>query len=119
MAIEKIMTPSLPGDLDDPVKIPQNDDNISVDEAGNIEVTLPEDQALMEAEAMGILDDEINSNPETDFEANLVEFMEERDIVDVGLELFEGYTIDKESREEYDVIAVSYTHLTLPTTPYV
>ena len=105
MAIEKIMTPSLPGDLDDPVKIPQNDDNISVDEAGNIEVTLPEDQALMEAEAMGMLDEDMLGNPETDFDANLVEFMEERDIVDVGLELFEGYTIDKESREEYDVIA--------------
>ena len=105
MAIEKIMTPSLPGDLDDPVKIPQNDDNISVDEAGNIEVTLPEDQALMEAEAMGMLDEDMLGNPETDFDANLVEFMDDKDIVDTALELFEGYTIDKESREEYDVIA--------------
>ena len=80
------MTPSLPGDLDDPVKIPQNDDNISVDEAGNIEVTLPEDQALMEAEAMGMLDEDMLGNPETDFDANLVEFMDDKDIVDTALE---------------------------------
>ena len=97
MAIEKIMTLSLPGDLDDPVKIPQNDDNISVDEAGNIEVTLPEDQALMEAEAMGMLDEDMLGNPETDFDANLVEFMDDKDFVDRALELLEGDTRDIES----------------------
>lgn len=105
MAIEKVMTPSLPGDFEDPVKIATDDENINVDESGNVEVTLPDNQALMEAEAMGMLDEEMQQNPMTDFDANLVEFMEESDIVDTALELYEGYTVDKESREEYDSIA--------------
>ena len=105
MAIEKVMTPSLPGDFEDPVKIATDDENINVDESGNVEVTLPDNQALMEAEAMGMLDEEMQQDPMTDFDANLVEFMEESDIVDTALELYEGYTVDKESREEYDSIA--------------
>ena len=105
MAIEKVMTPSLPEDFENPVKIATDDENINIDESGNVEVTLPDNQALMEAEAMGMLDEEMQQDPMTDFDANLVEFMEESDIVDTALELYEGYTIDKESREEYDSIA--------------
>ena len=105
MAIEKVMTPSLRGDFEDPVKIATDDENINVDESGNVEVTLPDNQALMEAEAMGMLDEEMQQDPMTDFDANLVEIMEESDIVDTALELYEGYTVDKESREEYDSIA--------------
>ena len=100
MAIEKVMTPSLPEDFENPVKIATDDENINIDESGNVEVTLPDNQALMEAEAMGMLDEEMQQDPMTDFDANLVEFMEESDIVDTALELYEGYTI-----------AVSYTHL--------
>ena len=103
MAIEKVMTPTLPGDFANPVKIDTDDENISVDEAGNIEVTLPDNQALTEAEAMGMLEE--NQDPATDFDANLVEFMDESDITETALELYEGYTVDKESREEYDSIA--------------
>ena len=47
MAIEKVMTPSLPGDFEDPVKIATDDENINVDESGNVEVTLPDNQACV------------------------------------------------------------------------
>ena len=53
MAIEKVITP----DLETPtVKIP-TDEDIQLDEAGNAEVTLQDDQAMAEAEAMGLMDD--------------------------------------------------------------
>ena len=103
MAIEKIMTPTLPED-NPTASIPQNDEEITVDEIGNVEVTLPEPTALAEAEAMGLLDDEMQ-NPDIDHESNLVEFMDQNDVNEVANTLWEGYTVDKESREEYDVIA--------------
>ena len=100
MAIEKVITP----DLDTPtVEIP-TDEDIQLDEAGNAEVTLQDDQAMAEAEAMGLMDDMMMPMA-TEHDANLVEFMEEQDITELANELYEGYQTDKEARGEYDEIA--------------
>ena len=100
MAIEKVITP----DLDTPtVEIP-TDEDIQLDEAGNAEVTLQDDQAMAEAEAMGLMDDMMMPMA-TEHDANLVEFMDEQDITELANELYEGYQTDKEARGEYDEIA--------------
>ena len=100
MAIEKVITP----DLDTPtVEIP-TDEDIQLDEAGNAEVTLQDDQAMAEAEAMGLMDDMMMPMA-TDHDANLVEFMDEQDITELANDLYEGYQTDKEARGEYDEIA--------------
>jgi len=100
MAIEKVITP----DLETPtVKIP-TDEDIQLDEAGNVEVTLQDDQAMAEAEAMGLMDDMMMPMA-NDHDSNLVEFMDESDISEFADDLFEGYQTDKEARGEYDEIA--------------
>ncbi len=100
MAIEKVITP----DLETPtVKIP-TDEDIQLDEAGNAEVTLQDDQAMAEAEAMGLMDDMMMPMA-TEHDANLVEFMDEQDLAEFADDMFEGYQTDKEARGEYDEIA--------------
>lgn len=100
MAIEKVITP----DLETPsVQIP-TDEDIQLDEAGNAEVTLQDDQALAEAEAMGLMDD-MAMPMATEHDANLVEFMDDNEIAEFADDMFEGYQTDKEARGEYDEIA--------------
>ena len=100
MAIEKVITP----DLETPsIQIP-TDEDIQLDEAGNAEVTLQDDQALAEAEAMGLMDD-MEMPMATEHDANLVEFMDDNEIAEFADDMFEGYQTDKEARGEYDEIA--------------
>ena len=99
MAIEKVITP----DLETPSITIPTDEDIKLDEAGNAEVTLQDDRALEEAEAMGLMDEPMQTA--SDHDANLVELMEEKDIAEVANDLYEGYQIDKESRGDYDNIA--------------
>jgi len=101
MAIEKVITPGegLPS-----VTI-NEDENIVLDEDGNAEVTLQNEQELEEAEAMGLMEEEDFLKDEDDFNANLVEFLDDKQITEATNELWEGFETDKQSREEYDAIA--------------
>jgi len=100
MAIEKVITP----DLDTPsIQLP-TDEDIQLDEEGNAEVTLQDDQAMAEAEAMGLTDDMMGETA-TEHDANLVEFMDDNEISEFADDLYEGYQTDKEARGEYDTIA--------------
>ncbi len=91
MAIEKKI------DLTDAitsVKMPGVDE---VEES--IEVEVDDPQTLEIAKAMG-LDEEEELIDE--FDANLAELMSEEDLQKVANELYDGYTRDKDSRQEYD-----------------
>jgi len=83
--------------------IPTGED-IAVTPDGGAEVTLTDQREIDEAEAMGLLDEEREINAE-DFDANLSEFMDEAELKEVAGELEEGFTRDKDSRQEYDEIA--------------
>ena len=102
MAIEKVITPGegLPS-----VTI-NEDENIVLDEDGNAEVTLQNEQELEEAEAMGLMEEEDFLKDEDDFNANLVEFLDDKQITEATNELWEGFETDKQSREEYDIITL-------------
>jgi hypothetical protein len=96
MAIEKKI------DLTDAitsVKMPGVDE---VDES--IEVEVEDPQALEIAKAMG-LDEEEEEELTDEFDENLAELMSEEDLQEVANELYDGYTRDKDSRQEYDNIA--------------
>ena len=99
MAIEKQI------DLEDAitsVKMPTAD-NIERLDTGEVEVELANDAELEAAEAMGFFDEEEQLTEE--FDANLAEQMPEEDLQFVANELYEGFTKDKDSRQEYDDIA--------------
>ena len=99
MAIEKQI------DLEDAitsVKMPTAD-NIERLDTGEVEVELANDAELEAAEAMGLFDEEEQLTEE--FDANLAEQMPEEDLQFVANELYEGFTKDKDSRQEYDDIA--------------
>ena len=73
---------------------------------------------------------------DSEFSSNLAEFMDDSDLRMVSSDLCSAYEADKNSRKEWEETytkgldqlglniedrtnPVSYTHLTLPTTPYV
>ena len=84
------------------VKMPTAD-NIERLDTGEVEVELADDATLEAAEAMGFFDEEEQLTEE--FDANLAEQMPEEDLQFVANELYEGFTKDKDSRQEYDDIA--------------
>ena len=84
------------------VKMPTAD-NIERLDTGEVEVELANDAELEAAEAMGFFDEEEQLTEE--FDANLAEQMPEEDLQFVANELYEGFTKDKDSRQEYDDIA--------------
>ena len=95
MAIEKKI------DLTDAitsVKMPGVDE---VEES--IEVEIEDPQALEIAKAMGL--DEEEKELTNEFDENLAELMSEEDLQEVANDLYDGYTRDKDSRQEYDNIA--------------
>jgi len=102
MVIEK----KLRLDEDDPtaVALPTDETDVSVTPDGGAEVTLTNQQRIDEAEAMGLLEEEIPQMSGVPDE-NLAEQMSEADIQLVSNELSEGFDRDKESRSEYDEIA--------------
>ena len=71
MAIEKVITP---GEGMPVVKIDEEED-IVVDEDGNAEITIQDQQILDEADAMGLLDEEAFTQDDENFNSNLVEFI--------------------------------------------
>ena len=77
--------------------------NIERLDTGEVEVEVADDATLEAAEAMGFFDEEEQLNEE--FDANLAEQMPEEDLQFVANELYEGFTKDKDSRQEYDDIA--------------
>ena len=78
-------------------------DNIERLDTGEVEVEIADDATLEAAEAMGFLDEEEQLTEE--FDANLAEQMPEEDLQFIANELYEGFTKDKDSRQEYDDIA--------------
>ena len=84
------------------VKMPTAD-NIERLDTGEVEVEVADDATLEAAEAMGFLDEEEQLTEE--FDANLAEQMPEEDLQFIANELYEGFTKDKDSRQEYDDIA--------------
>ena len=84
------------------VKMPTAD-NIERLDTGEVEVEIADDATLEAAEAMGFLDEEEQLTEE--FDANLAEQMPEEDLQFIANELYEGFTKDKDSRQEYDDIA--------------
>ena len=71
----------------------------------SIEVEIDDDVELEAAEAMGMFDDPEGSMMPEDHDANLAEMMDTADLQNVANDLYDGYTRDKESRQEYDDIA--------------
>ena len=101
MAIEKKI--DLEEELQPAVPIPTNATDVTATPDGGAEITLTDQQQLDEAEAMGLLEEE---TPDlTQFDANLAESMSEEDIQKTASDLEEGFTRDKDSRQEYDEIA--------------
>ena len=94
MAIEKKI------DLTDAITSVQMPGVDEVDESIEVEVDDPE--ALEIAKAMGLEEEEELTD---EFDANLAELMSEEDLQEVADELYDGYTRDKDSRQEYDNIA--------------
>ena len=94
MAIEKkiVLTDAITS-----VKMPGVDE---VEES--IEVEVDDPHALEIAKAMGLEEEEELTD---EFDANLAELMSEEDLQEVADELYDGYTRDKDSRQEYDNIA--------------
>jgi hypothetical protein len=84
------------------VKMPTAD-NIERLDTGEVEVELADDAELEAAEAMGLFDEQEQLTEE--FDANLAEQMPEEDLQFVANELYDGFTKDKDSRQEYDDIA--------------
>ena len=84
------------------VKMPTAD-NIERLDTGEVEVELADDAELEAAEAMGLFDEQEQLTE--DFDANLAEQMPEEDLQFVANELYDGFTKDKDSRQEYDDIA--------------
>jgi hypothetical protein len=84
------------------VKMPTAD-NIERLDTGEVEVEVADDATIEAAEAMGFFDEEEQLTEE--FDANLAEQMPEEDLQFVANELYEGFTKDKDSRQEYDDIA--------------
>ena len=84
------------------VKMPSAD-NIERLDTGEVEVEIADDATIEAAEAMGFFDEEEQLTEE--FDANLAEQMPEEDLQFVANELYEGFTKDKDSRQEYDDIA--------------
>jgi len=80
------------------VQMPDGEESIEIE----IDDTAEELEA---AEAMGMFDDMQDNMMTDDHDANLAEAMSEEDLQDVANELYDGYTRDKESRQEYDDIA--------------
>lgn len=78
-------------------------DNIERLDTGEVEVELADDAELEAAEAMGLFDEQEQLTEE--FDANLAEQMPEEDLQFVANELYDGFTKDKDSRQEYDDIA--------------
>ena len=71
----------------------------------SIEVEIDDDVELEAAEAMGMFDNPEDSMMPEDHDANLAEMMDTADLQNVANDLYDGYTRDKESRQEYDDIA--------------
>ena len=84
------------------VKMPTADKIERLD-TGEVEVEIADDATIEAAEAMGFFDEEEQLTE--DFDANLAEQMPEEDLQFVANELYEGFTKDKDSRQEYDDIA--------------
>ena len=84
------------------VKMPSAD-NIERLDTGEVEVEIADDATIEAAEAMGFFDEEEQLTE--DFDANLAEQMPEEDLQFVANELYDGFTKDKDSRQEYDDIA--------------
>ncbi len=77
--------------------------NIERLDTGEVEVEVADDATLEAAEAMGLFDEQEQLTEELD--ANLAEQMPEEDLQFVANELYDGFTKDKDSRQEYDDIA--------------
>ena len=101
MAIEKKI--DLEEELQPTVPIPTNTEDVTATPDGGAEITLTDQQQLDEAEAMGLLEEDVLDT--TQFDANLADFMPEEDIQKTANDLEEGFTRDKDSRQEYDEIA--------------
>ena len=95
MAIEKKI------DLTDAITSVKMPDVDEMEESIEVEVEDPE--ALEIAKAMGL--DEEEEELIDEFDANLSEVMSEEDLQATANELYDGYTRDKDSRQEYDNIA--------------
>ena len=101
MAIEKKI--DLEEELQPAVPLPTNATDVTATPDGGAEITLTDQQQLDEAEAMGLLEED--TPDATQFDSNLAEFMPEEDIQKTASDLEEGFTRDKDSRQEYDEIA--------------
>ena len=84
---------------------PEQDTDVMVTPDGGAEITL-EDKAMMEeAEAMGLFDEMEMSPDAMQHDANLVDFIDEKELNAIANELQDSFERDKQSRDEYDSIA--------------
>jgi hypothetical protein len=72
---------------------------------GGAEITLEDKAMAEEAEAMGLFDDMEMSPDAMQHDANLVDFIDDKELSAIGNELQESFERDKQSRDEYDSIA--------------
>jgi len=91
--------------LFDEVSGPEKDIDVMATPDGGAEVTLQDNAILEEAESMGLFDD-METNPSaTQHDANLADFIDDNDLSSLANELQDSFEKDKQSRDEYDVIA--------------
>ena len=85
--------------------LPEQATEVTETPDGGAEVTI-ENKALMEeADAMGLFDDNETDPEAMQHDANLVKFIDEKELGSIANELQDSFERDKQSRDEYDSIA--------------
>ena len=99
MIVEKQLELLEGEDLTSPESPVKPADEVIATPDGGAEVTLEDKGLIEEAKAMGIFEEDENSPEAMDHDANLVEFIDEKELGSIANELQDSFERDKQSRD--------------------